>query len=239
MAMARANLTLTLLPNGKVLAAGGDDGTNAFCIAELYDPATGAWKPTAAMHECRTQHSAVLLTNGALSGRVLVAGGTGGGASGGNTLKSAELYDPQTGQWSQTGSMQTVRFFGHENMVALNDGSAFVVGGVTCLTLTCYTWLNSAETFSPQTGTWTMAAGKKTHAQGAAALMKDGRVLVAGGVAEPSLQNVADAEIFDPTSRTWKATVSMPNDRNGHALTVREHGRVLLSGARPAVGESA
>ena len=66
-------------------------------------------------------------------------------------------------------------------MVALNDGSAFVVGG-DCSP--CYTWINSAETFNPQTGTWAIAAGKKTqktHAQGAAALMKDGRVLVAGG----------------------------------------------------------
>jgi hypothetical protein len=223
MATARSDLSLTLLPNGKVLAAGGSSDYNAFCSAELYDPATGAWTPTGAMHECRYVHSAVLLTNGALSGRVLVAGGL---DSNYTALKSAELYDPQTGKWSQTGSIQIARFFaGPYNSVALNDGSTFIVGG----NIPGPTWLNSAETFSPQTGMWTIAAGKKTHAQGAAALMKDGRVLVASG--NDNVSDVAAAEIFDPTSRTWKATVSMPNARNPYlALTTRENGRVVLSG---------
>ena len=120
--------------------------------------------------------------------------------------------------------MQIARFSGPYNSVALNDGSAFIVGG----SIPGPTWLNSAETFSPQTGTWTIAAGKRTHAQGAAALMKDGRVLVAGG--NDNVSDVAAAEIFDPTSRTWKATVSMPNARNYLALTTRENGRVVLSG---------
>jgi hypothetical protein len=229
MAAPRAGPTLTLLPNGKVLAAGGFDGNNALCSAELYDPATGAWAPTGAMHDCRDAHNAVLLTNGPLSGHVLVAGGQPGGSQT-PPFKSAELYDPKTGQWSQTGSMQIAGYFDNQqNLVALNDGSAFVVGGATCCP---YTWRNSAETFSPQTGTWTPAPGKKTHAQGAAALMKDGRVLVAGGVEgqQPTNKDTADAEIFDPTSRTWKATPQLPNGREGHALTVRENGRVLLSG---------
>jgi hypothetical protein len=229
MAAARVTPTLTLLPNGKVLAAGGFDGSNALCSAELYDPGKGAWTPTGAMHECRSSHSAVLLTNGPLSGHVLVAGGTAGCGGCTPNLKSAELYDPQTGQWSLTGSMQIARTVGPRYSVALSDGSAFVVGGVTCCP---YTWKNSAETFSPQTGTWTIAAGKKTHAQGAAALMKDGRVLVAGGSVgqQPTNIDTADSEIFDPTSRTWKATPDLPNTRNAHALTVRENGRVVLSG---------
>ena len=82
------------------------------------------------MHECRDFHDAVLLTNGPLSGRVLIAGGA-TGSSDAATLKSAELYDPQTGQWSRTGSMQTARYFDYlENLIALSDGSVFVVGGV-------------------------------------------------------------------------------------------------------------
>ena len=75
MATARKEFSLTLLPNGKVLAAGGSDGSSALCSAELYDPATGAWTPTGATHDCHWVPSAVLLTNGPLSGRVLIAGG--------------------------------------------------------------------------------------------------------------------------------------------------------------------
>ena len=41
---ARDRHTATLLPNGKVLVAGGDDnGFVHLASAELYDPATGSW----------------------------------------------------------------------------------------------------------------------------------------------------------------------------------------------------
>src|SRR5438105_707186 len=43
MSTARAFHTATLLPNGKVLVAGGDAAPTS---AELYDPATGTWSPT-------------------------------------------------------------------------------------------------------------------------------------------------------------------------------------------------
>src|SRR5262245_15214880 len=60
--------TATLLPNGKVLVAGGFDlGTRA----ELYDPATDTWTMTGSLRTARTMHTATLLPNG----KVLVAGG--------------------------------------------------------------------------------------------------------------------------------------------------------------------
>jgi len=66
--------TATLLPNGKVLVAGGLI-TNRPAVrtssAELYDPASGAWTATAPMSVARVNHTATLLPNG----RVLVAGG--------------------------------------------------------------------------------------------------------------------------------------------------------------------
>ncbi len=42
---ARRSSTATLLPNGKVLVVGGEDGTTTLASAELYDPASGAWYP--------------------------------------------------------------------------------------------------------------------------------------------------------------------------------------------------
>jgi hypothetical protein len=48
LAMARADHTATLLPNGKMLVAGGTEGNSAFANAELYDPASGPGvRPTA------------------------------------------------------------------------------------------------------------------------------------------------------------------------------------------------
>src|SRR5690242_19808597 len=41
--IARFHHTATLLPDGRVLVAGGEDGHDALAIAELYDSATGTW----------------------------------------------------------------------------------------------------------------------------------------------------------------------------------------------------
>src|SRR5438132_4544742 len=60
--------TATLLPDGKVLVAGGQDNVNS---AELYDPATAAWNRTGNLNTSRLEHTSTLLSNG----KVLVAGG--------------------------------------------------------------------------------------------------------------------------------------------------------------------
>ena len=85
---ARSFHTATLLPNGKVLVAGGSQGGGGvLASAELYDPATGSWSATGSMHTARVNFTATLLPDG----KVLVSGGQIG------PLASAELYDPATG----------------------------------------------------------------------------------------------------------------------------------------------
>ena len=64
--------TATLLPNGKVLVAGGYDSVGSLASAELYDPASGTWTATGSLATARASHTATLLPNG----KVLVAGGS-------------------------------------------------------------------------------------------------------------------------------------------------------------------
>ena len=66
--------TATLLPNGKVLVAGGFNGSGSLASAELYDPASGTWTATGSLDTARDSHTATLLPNG----KVLVAGGYNG-----------------------------------------------------------------------------------------------------------------------------------------------------------------
>jgi hypothetical protein len=87
MATARHTHSAILLPDGKVLVAGGYGSSGILASAELYDPASGTWSSTGSMATARTDHSATLLPGG----KVLVAGG--GNDSG--ALASAELYDPR------------------------------------------------------------------------------------------------------------------------------------------------
>src|SRR6185295_1106251 len=90
--------TAVLLPNGKVLIAGGSSAGPIQNVS-LYDPATNTWSRAAAMAHPRTNHTMTLLPNG----KVLVTGGT----SMGGFLASAELYDPAANTWVSAGSMMT------------------------------------------------------------------------------------------------------------------------------------
>jgi hypothetical protein len=71
LSIARSGYTATLLQNGKVLVAGGQDSSGVLATAELYDPATGKWTATGSLNTGRRFHTATLLPNG----KVLVAAG--------------------------------------------------------------------------------------------------------------------------------------------------------------------
>src|SRR6266849_4955200 len=72
LATARELHIATLLPNGKVLVAGGSGSSGALAGAELYDLATGTWTAIGSLVTARVRHTATLLRDG----KVLVAGGS-------------------------------------------------------------------------------------------------------------------------------------------------------------------
>ena len=62
-----------------------------------------------------------------------------------------------------------------------------------------------------------------------ATLLKDGRVLAAGGEGS-SGGNTAAAELYDPATGQWTATGSMHDARRGHVAIRLADGRVLVAG---------
>ena len=84
----QAGHTATLLPDGKVLLAGGDEygNNNALPSAEVYDPADGTFSVTGSMSTGRLYHAAALMLN---NGTTLVCGGY----NGSDSVSSAELYN--------------------------------------------------------------------------------------------------------------------------------------------------
>jgi N-acetylneuraminic acid mutarotase len=227
---ARAEFTATLLPDGKVLVAGGiPDNTEQVQLAsaELYDPSTGTWSATGAMTAARSKHTATLLA----SGKVLVAGGLcerGTPTCPLGALAAAELYDPRSGKWSATGAMTTPRYL--HTATLLKDGSVLVTGAEHNDGI-----LASAEIYNPGTGKWTATGSMITaRTQQFAVKLADGKVLVAGGFGPVSPTEhgpLVSTEVYDPATRRWAATGDLPaaHVQIGTTALLRD-GKVLLAG---------
>jgi hypothetical protein len=219
MNVARTQHTATLLNNGKVLVAGGENSTSGdLASAELYDPTTGTFTLTGSMTDARTKHTATLLNNGT----VLVAGGVNYPNNAFTILASTELYNPTTGTFTPTGSLNTVRY--EHTLTSLNNGKALVAGGFI------NNGLSSAELYDPATGTFTFTGSMNiAHYLHTATLLNNGTVLVAGG-ANVGSGPLASAELYDPTTGTFTATGSMNVARYSHTATLLTSGAVLVEG---------
>jgi uncharacterized repeat protein (TIGR01451 family) len=225
--VARGFHTSTLLQNGMVLIAGGQNGNNALSSAELYDPVTGNFTFTGSLVTARSAHSATLLQNG----KVLIAGGyTFGGNGSSPVLASAEIYDPGTGLFSSTGSLANART-GH-SAILLASGKVLIAGGETSSNGFAYSTLASAELYDPVAGTFSSTGSLNTARSAPATLLSNGQVLLAGGgtLSTGLPTSLASAEIYDPSAGTFSFTGSLSTARSGHSATLLQNGKVLIAG---------
>ena len=213
----RSGHTATLLPDGKVLIAGGMRRNQDFYkSAEVYDPATGKFRPTGEMNERRVGHVAVLLR----SGKVLIAGGF----AGHDTTDSAELYDPASGKFAKLAVKMTARR-GDPSATLLADGDVLIAGGADRDTPG---GISSAEIFHAASMTF-QAVGSMHFARisHTSTLLGDGRVLIVGGRGE---RVNASAEIYDPKTGRFTETGSLATARYKHTAGLLPDGRVLIAG---------
>ncbi|HEX2274698.1 MAG TPA: kelch repeat-containing protein [Acidimicrobiales bacterium] len=233
----RYDHTLTLLRNGRVLAAGGRTQDVSppvnFNTAEIYDPVTEQWTPTGSMNDYRWQHTATLLPDG----RVLVAGGFGGSPVGLTTnaqpvLDTAEIYDPATGRWTRTGSLNVRRALHVAEL--LPDGRVLVAGGRTCdqpPPATCnFTFVtNTAEIYDPATGRWTLTGSMSgpRHTTGSVVL-PDGRVLVPAGF-QGTVASTNGGDVYNPATGTWSPIAPLNVARSRQGAMLLPDGRVFVA----------
>jgi hypothetical protein len=219
----RMEHSATLLPDGTVLVAGGQDGVfQPLTSAEIFDPFAGppTWTTSPAnLAVARYDHSATLLPNG----QVLVVGGRAV-----SPLSTVEVYDPGLPPTFTAGpNISTVRWLHSATM--LPDGRVLVAGGfnTTVALATAELWDNDIPTWTGAPAVPNMNAARYDNT---ATLLRDGRVLVAGGYQEDT------AEVFDPKAGpppTWTPTLNdMSRQRWRHSATLLLDGRVLVAGSR-------
>ena len=229
----RAEFVAVLLPNGRVLVAGGCTSYSAIgCLAvttaaELYNPATGKWSFTGGMRAARMAMTATVLP----SGNALIAGGQ---TAASDALGSSELYSPTAGSFSLTGKLITPRS-GH-TATLLTNGLVLIAGGENVNGVS----IQKAELYNPATGiygaTGNMPSTRQEHA---AVLLSSGYVLVSGGnnVNSTTTTVLASCALYNPGTGTWTSASSMNSARVDHSLVLLHTGHVLAAGGDNANNE--
>jgi len=243
MMAARQGHTATLLPDGTVLIAGGSKSIgyrSQLASAEIYDPGSGTFRAIGSMREPRDGHSATLLRDG----RVLIAGGSPNGIA---TTASAEIYDYRTGRFTAIASMGVPRET--HSATLLKNGTVLIAGGGRGGMPGGYIAYTTAEIFDPASNTFRMLTAHMTvdRVAPAAALLDDGRVLIAGGksgkIRGPFggaslfyFTPLESAEVFDPESSSFHTVGAMASAHYLAVATRLNDGMVLISGGWTAVG---
>ena len=223
-----------LLPDGRVLVAGGAAPGTVFSSSEIWSPSSGAFAAGPSLVSSRAGHATVALEDG----RLLAIGGY---DAGGAALATAEVYDPDAGtdgSWSSTGSM-AVRRHVHA-AVRLADGRVLAIGGASG-SEGGFAFHSSCEIYDPVAGTWSSAASlPAARAGAAAALLQDGSVLVVGGAAAGGSSALHAALLYDADADSWSSAGTTASGGPGLTLTVLPDGRALSAGgaAMPSQAES-
>jgi hypothetical protein len=224
MTVKRQEHTATLLPDGRVLIAGGDGGGSVYNSAELFDPMSGTFTAvTAPMTSPRAIHTATLLPNG----KVLLAGGYNGLGIQTAYSNTAEVFDPASGTFMSLlpNTMTSARALHTATLMA--DGRVLLVGGFSgsAVSATAEVADFSAGTFTSLPATMTVVRYYHT-----ATLLSNGKVLIAGGSFD-----TGTAELFDPISGAFTSTSNtMTSSRFTPTATLLPNGKVLIAGGLTA-----
>lgn len=174
----------------------------------------GNWTTTSNLSQARSNSASVLLPDG----RILLIGGDGGSGA----LSSAELFGTD-GAVTPAAAMNVAR--SRHFAVVMSDSRVLVGGGTTTGGATT----NSAEIYDPTANSWTQINSlTSARANATAALLQDGRVLIAGGDNAGTPSNTI--EIYDPSTGDFSFAGTLSSPRTQHAMAVLQDGRALIVG---------
>jgi hypothetical protein len=229
----RAFHTATLLANGNVLLAGGDEGDSPIESAELYDPGTGTFRPTGGTENAsrgRAAVAATYLTNGTVLATMREYERS--------DSDRAVVYDPSVSMFRATGNMTTSRA---GTATLLSTGEVLTAGFSTAAGP--YGGGHpSADLYDSATGSFSVTGELATPRFGhAATLLLDGTVLLSGGsVSTWTSTTLASAELYHPARSLPPAVLfSISGTVRGSGAILHADTHELVSAANPAVAGEA
>jgi len=215
MAAPRGGHTATALKDGRVLILGGETGGGRLAAAEIYDPSRREFAEAGGLGAPRSEHTATLLSDG----RVLVVGGS---RSRAEVLASAEIFDPVSRTSTPVGDMRVPRR--KHAAVALEAGRVMVLGGSSERDASGR--YSSTEIFAPATRRFLPGpdmGAERFKITGAALLLGNGSVLVAGGD--------ETVEVYDPGRKAFRPAAGGVGAEYAFATATRlPGGDVLIAG---------
>ncbi len=253
---------MILLGDGRVMVAGGidlNDESSAFSPeptkkVDIFDPASNTWQQAAPMSAASEDLWLFLLNDG----QVLAISGESKASS--DSPVYAQFYDPDSDTWTVVDSADP--YYLPTGAVQLSDGRILVAGVLNFSNATGYGYSGDlltyvslpdgreyygnrirevfpdAKVYDPGTDTWTATLGN-TGARSSASmtLLRDGRVLMAGGddprvvdFTEPRAIYYTTTAIYDPKSNSWSPGPNLAEGRSDHSATLAPDGRVIFLG---------
>lgn len=217
--------TTTVLPNGKVLLAGGytycpaDYQACATTIAKLYNPSTDTWAAVPSMPHPHADHAAVLLPNG----KVAIIGGDDSDISTPRVIASVDVYDPATNAWETAHDLPTPRF--SHTALLLHNGRVLVLGGAVPA------GFPTASVGCGVSNCSSSPVASRRPAQLAASFIPEQPLMPFCGINGCSFATNS-VVIYNPASDSWSNAASLPELRFDYTATVLPTGELLLAGGQ-------
>ena len=221
-----------LLPDGRVLTAGGDGTytTGNFGLADtaIYDPSTNAWTRMADMSIPRWYPSLTELPDGRY---VVISGNSTNQVTWADT---PEVYDPSTNKWTLLTGVSTPQVHEEEYPFSylVPNGKIFTIGPSE----------DNSFFLDVKNKTWTPVGGASGVVNGSSVMYRPGKILYTGGAPDidHTTASKATSAAIDLNAATpaWRTTSPMHHSRIYHTLTMLADGTVLAIGGEATSDQS-
>jgi hypothetical protein len=192
---------------------------NIICLGFIFltSISFGQWLSINPLNVQRSSHVSEMFTNGA----ILVAGGFGESIQ----TKTAELYDPSTGIWSNTpAEMSAFHSSGTATLLPSSGSEKILIAGGWTGSINT----SECELYDRNTNSWSTASSMLSGRSDHSATFSNGKVLVVGGY--NGAVNLTSCELYDPLTNAWTEAGSLITGRSSHTATRLSNGKILVTG---------